>query len=71
MEMIINLYQEKADRAIDEMLNAWDRYEATQSSHWLEMYRQHESAAIRYLTLLEGVKTFGTVSELCEGSIEL
>ncbi|MGH2478374.1 MAG: hypothetical protein ACRDHW_01765 [Ktedonobacteraceae bacterium] len=71
MELIITLYQDKADHAIDEMLKAWDSYEATKSNHWVEVYHQHEAAAVRYLTLLEGVKTFNTVSELCEGSIAL
>jgi hypothetical protein len=71
VEVIINLYQDKADRAVDAMLKAWESYEATKSNHWLEEYHRHEAAAVRYLTLLEGVKTFGTVSELCEGNIEL
>ena len=71
MELIITLYQDKADRAVDEMLKAWESYEATESNHWLEIYHQHEAAAVRYLTLLEKIKAFNTVSELCEGNIEL
>ena len=52
MELIINLYQEKADEAIDEMLQAWDQYEATKSQIWLHLYHEFESKATHYLALL-------------------
>ena len=53
MELMINLYQEKADEAIDEMLKAWDQYEATKGTIWFHLYCEFEARAIRYLTLLE------------------
>jgi hypothetical protein len=53
MELIITLCQEKADKAVDEMLKAWEQYEATKSEAWLYLYRELEARAIRYLTLLE------------------
>ncbi len=58
MELIITLYQEKADKAVDEMLKAWDRYEATKSEIWLRLYREFEARATRYLTLLEEARAF-------------
>ncbi len=47
------LYQDKADQAIDNMLHAWDRYEATHNACWLHLYLEFEAIAIRYFTLLE------------------
>lgn len=58
MELIITLYQEKADQAIDEMLKAWDQYEATKSKVWLYLYLEFEARATRYLTLLEEARAF-------------
>jgi hypothetical protein len=58
MELIITLYQEKADQAIDEMLKAWDQYEATKSAIWLHLYREYEARATRYLMLLEEARAF-------------
>jgi hypothetical protein len=58
MELIITLYQEKADKAIDEMLKAWDQYEATKSVIWLHLYCEFEARATRYLTLLEQARMF-------------
>lgn len=58
MELIITLYQEKADKAIDNMLKAWDQYKATRSEIWLHLYFEFEARATRYLTLLEEARTF-------------
>lgn len=58
MELIITLYQEKADKAVDDMLKAWDQYEVTRSAIWLQLYREFEPRATRYLTLLEEARTF-------------
>lgn len=58
MELIITLYQEKADKAIDDMLKAWDQYEATQREIWLDLYREFEARATRYLMLVEEAWAF-------------
>ena len=58
MELIITLYQEKADKAIDNTLKTWDQYEATKSEIWLYLYREFEARATRYLTLLEEARAF-------------
>jgi hypothetical protein len=57
MELTISLYQDKADKAIDDMLHAWDRYEATHNACWLHMYLEFEVIAIRYLSLWEKART--------------
>lgn len=53
MELIIHLYQEKAYKAINAMLKAWDQYEVTKSKVWLQLYLEFEARATRCLTLLE------------------
>ncbi len=58
MELIITLYQEKADHAIDEMLKAWDQYEATKSEIWLQLYCEFEARATLYLMLVEEARAF-------------
>ena len=55
MELIINLYQEKADKAIGAMLKARKEYKATQDSYWLLIFLEWEAIATSYLTLAEQV----------------
>jgi len=57
MELIINLYQENADKAIDAMLSAWSQYNATKNKVWLHFYLEFEARATRYLTMLEEART--------------
>lgn len=53
MELIITLYQEKADQALAGMYRAMKQYEATQDSDWLEISLAWEGSAYHYLALVE------------------
>lgn len=53
MELIINLYQEKADQALAEMYKAMLEYEATNDGHWLAISFEKVLSAHCYLTLAE------------------
>lgn len=53
MELIITLYQEKADRALAAMQKAMQEYESTHDSYWLEISLEWEISAYHYLTLAE------------------
>ena len=55
MELIINLYQEKADQALAEMRKAMQEYEATKDSVWLIISMEWEIKAHYYLSLAEQV----------------
>ncbi len=58
MELIINLYQEKADHALAEMQKAMQEYEATNDSDWLIISMEWEISARRYLDLAEQALEF-------------
>jgi hypothetical protein len=53
MELIINLYQEKADQALAAMQKAMQEYENTQDSDWLDVSLEWELRAHQYLALAE------------------
>ncbi len=58
MELIINLYQEKADHALAEMHKAMQEYEATYDSDWLILSMEWEIKARHYLDLAEQALEF-------------
>lgn len=53
MELIINLYQEKADQALAHMLEAMQEYEVIHDSDLLELSLEWELRAYHYLSLAE------------------
>lgn len=58
MELIINLYQEKADQALAAMQKAMQEYEATQDSDYLTISLEWELSAYHYLALAEQALEF-------------
>ena len=53
MELMINLYQENADYALNEMQRAMQEYERTQDSDWLMLSFEWQEQAYHYLSLAE------------------
>ncbi len=58
MELIINLYQEKADQALAAMQKAMQEYESTLDREWLDISFEWELSAYRYLALAEQALEF-------------
>lgn len=58
MELIITLYQEKADQALAQMQKAMQEYETTHDSDLLELSLELEISAHYYLALAEQALEF-------------